>query len=617
MPGESDADVRIKLVTDDRATISVEQLREALRGASEHVEHSGQETRHLGNELLRADLYARGIVEGAKLVGEGFHQAVEMAEHLADAAMEATDEMNQQTRSMAGLMGFMDKGEHSMGQIRDYAAGVREELAQAGTAAGVATSAMTEMYDRVIEHGGKSTEEAKDLVGQMAIVGKVVPHGMEGLAEGFNMMELGIVRARNPLVQLISATGVLKGNAHSVAAAMQHMTPARQMELAEKAISLQAASLKGAGGVGAPTLGELKASLGNIREGFLEAVGKPLLDHVIPPLTKLRDYLSSHAEEIASFGEAIGQRLGNVVQAATQLVGDVYKGVVRDWSLIQAQFRGIDEEWHTMWGMALGDSETIHKDFTDLGREFAEAIRKAMAYVTATVETVQNLRDFFNADDAKEGFEHWGEGTARKRTQLAQDDVMEKVHQTDGKEFDESIDKYVAWAHKMGQSDDDIEKFVTNQRENHEAEMRDLETFKAKVESSDVEGLAAQIQKARDVQDAAWLGSALNYIGESDAMTKALMDGSIRVQGGFDALKDVIDRSAPELAERIKKMQRDAFGAKGIEGHGPQMNFYGGIHIKQDFRDVDPDRVIQVFRRDLVEQATSRRQSRMAMFGGL
>lgn len=638
------ADVKIKLVVDDGETKSAAAgVKHDLQDVAEHADKAKQHGKGFSGELLKAELYTHLIVQGTGLVAEGLHQAFEVSEKLTDSAMETADEMNQQVRTMTGLMTFMDRGAHSMQDIRGYASGIREELAQAGTQAGVTTAKMAELYDTVIERGARSTEEAKELVSDMALVGKVVPRGMEGLAEGFNMMELGIVRARNPLVQLIASTGVLKGNAHDIAKAMQHMTPAHQIELAQKAISMQAASLRqgGAGGIGMPTLEELKASFGNIREGFLEAVGQPMLDRVVPPLTKLRDYLAEHSEEIAHYGEEVGQSLGDAVAKVEGMIGDVTKGAKRDWAVIAADFREAEQDWNDAWGVAVGSGHDIHKDLTDAAHTFADAIKDASKYLTATVETVRNMKDLFASWNPQngllDGLGKWGQGVARERAKMAADQLSESAKAKDvrlggpgegGKEqgsnlaagqveFEKSIAKYQGWAKEAGQSEADIDKFVQAQREYHDAELRDLQSFADKVESSNVDGIASQIQKARDVQDDAWLGSALNYIGESDSMTKALMDGSIHVQGGFDALKEVIARSAPELAERIKKMQKEAFGPKGIQGQGPQMNFYGGIHIKQDFRDQDPDRIVQVFRRDLVEQSVNRRQARTGMFAGL
>src|ERR1019366_8427432 len=332
------ADVRIKLVVDDNDQQTTEKLRRDLHDSNEELEKGKGEGKSLGSELLKVSLYTEAIKAGARLVAEGMHQAWEMADHFREASMEAADEMNQQVRASAGLMSLMDRGQHSLDTIRDYAKDVREELSDMGTAAGESTQSMQEMFDKVIERGSRSTEEAKELVNQMAIVGKVVPQGMEGLAQGFNMMELGIVRARNPLVQLIASTGVLKGNAHQVAEALKHMSPAEQIEKANDAIKRQADILQKSGDFLIPTLPELKASFGNLREGFLEAVGQPLLDHVIPPLSELRDYLLAHKEEIAEYGAEIGQEMGKVIDVVVESTEGIYKGILKNWHEISSEF---------------------------------------------------------------------------------------------------------------------------------------------------------------------------------------------------------------------------------------------------------------------------------------
>src|ERR1700729_1347851 len=119
--GPGGADVRIRLVVDDKATDATDKLREGLHGANKDLEEGKGHSEHLGGEMLKAEIYVELFKKGAELVAEGLHQAWEMAEKLAEAAMEAADEQNQQIRASAGLMSMMDAGAHSMGQLRDYA----------------------------------------------------------------------------------------------------------------------------------------------------------------------------------------------------------------------------------------------------------------------------------------------------------------------------------------------------------------------------------------------------------------------------------------------------------------------------------------------------------------
>jgi hypothetical protein len=59
-------------------------------------------------------------------------------------------------------------------------------------------------------------------------------------------------------------------------------------------------------------------------------------------------------------------------------------------------------------------------------------------------------------------------------------------------------------------------------------------------------------------------------------------------------------------------------GADGAHPGAPNYDFRGSnFHIKQDFRDQDPDRVMIEFRKDLQKHAVARIQSRNATPFGL
>lgn len=616
MSGEGgDADVRIKLVVDDGAQQTTEKLKEDLSGANKELESAKGHGGHLGNELLKANLYAELIKGGVELVGEGMHQAAEMAEKMAEASMEAADEMNQQVRASTGLLSLMDRGAHSMGDLREYAKGVREELADAGTAAGVSTGQMQDMFDKVIERGNLSSEKAKELTIDMATVGKVVPQGMEGLAQGFNMMELGIVRARNPLVQLIASTGVLKGNAHDVAKEMTKMSPAEQIEKATQAIEKQAAILKktGGGGLGMPTLPELKASFGNLREGFLEAVGQPLLDKVIPPLMQLRDFLLENKDAIAEFGDELGQRIGGIVTAIAGFAEDVYNGVHKNWKEIVAIYKSAIDDWRSVWEMMGMTSKDISADFESVGLKLIEAFKTISGIVKASFEVAQNLSDLAHG-------RRYGESTDKMQFAHEEDSVKSKAD-TYGKDstmdLDNEIAKYRDAGKAAGMSADAVDKFAEAMRNHHEAAMQQADALGGKVESQDFDYVSRYLNQAIANGNDAAEAYALNLLGDSDTATKALMSGAVQINGGLESLTKMIEDNAPDLGRRMKALGNSLTGV-GVKGQAPSVNFYGAsINIKQDFRDTDPDRIMQVFRRDLGSAATTRRQARTGSAFGL
>jgi hypothetical protein len=72
----------------------------------------------------------------------------------------------------------------------------------------------------------------------------------------------------------------------------------------------------------------------------------------------------------------------------------------------------------------------------------------------------------------------------------------------------------------------------------------------------------------------------------------------------------MIADKAPEYAAELKRAATKAAFPHGVTAGPPVQNFYGGVHIKQDFRDNDPDRIALMFRKDLSKQAASRTVSR-------
>src|SRR5271154_1902508 len=160
--GGSNADVKIKLVVDDGETgETIDRMRNSLKGTHEDFDKGKEKAEGIGKELLKAEIYVESLKEGAELLAEGFHQAWELGEKLADSSVEAADEMNKQVRLMSGLTSYLDAGAHSMSDLRDYTGEVREQLSHAGTAAGVSTAQMTDMFDSIIERGTESTKQAE------------------------------------------------------------------------------------------------------------------------------------------------------------------------------------------------------------------------------------------------------------------------------------------------------------------------------------------------------------------------------------------------------------------------------------------------------------------------
>lgn len=631
--GESE--VRIKLVMDDQTAALIDKLKENLQGAeksasgveeavkrvgegAEHFEHIGKGV-HEAKEGLggmtevaeKAFFWLEDIKLVGEVIGEGFSAAYEMASKLAEAAIEAASEAQKQERAMTGLLSMIDQGQHSWQQIAQYVGDTREELEEAGIKAGVSADQMTTMFDTIVERGNMSSEKAKELTEQMALVGRITRGGMSALADGFAMMEMGVVRARNPLVQLISATGMLEGNAKHVAAALQKMSPEKQMELAEKAITKQAEMMKKGGAGAAPSLDMLKTSFEGIREMVLDAMGRPMLDKLLPPLVELRTFLLENKEKMIDFAVEVGTKFGEFIEASAEFTHSAYQALKENWESFREVFNdafgSAKDTFQYIYDNKEAFAKTIHDVVTDLATVFHK-IHEALEKMSAILLAIDKKTGFFGG--AMVGAEQKKiEGELRKQVQSP-----EAPNQ---KALDELRQKYVDNALAMGQNAREAGEAFDRIYSFHADVMAQAAHVDEAAAKGNVGGVVDAYNQARQHHNEAMQKYAAEAIAGSEDLQKALLfSGEQLVDGGFKPLIDMIKEKNPEFAKQLKaggETVKDIMG-KG----GPNVNFNNNtFHIKQDFRDQDPDRVIMTFRRDLVKSAAARTQARVATPFGL
>jgi hypothetical protein len=609
------AEVRVSLVADDLASQVVKGVVEGMRQAHEEAEKTSKAMGGGGESLvgsvLKANVEFAALKAGAELVTATIHESYEAMEMLADAALEAADAQDRQQRAMAGSLFLMDQGKHAMGDLRDYAADTREEFAGFGMEVGVSTKSITEAYDALIARGTMGSEAAKDLAMQMAVVGKVVPGGMQSLADGFSMIEMGMVRARNPVVQLIAATHTLRGNAHEVAAAMMKMTPEKQMELAQRAIEAQGKALGPAGqALGAPNMDELKTSFEGVKEGFLESMGQPIEDALIPHLVALRGYLIAHIEEIKRFGQEVGDDVGHVVDYVSNVVEGIHEGIEQDWGEIKDTFDSILGDWAAAWGNARKDTAGIRTEFRTLTDDFVLVMKPILAGIKATAEVAMDANDLVHGRAAGTSQMNVQAAAAREQA-LNTTDAPGSLGKTE-----QAILKYRQLAEMAGVGADAAEQYAAALRDQATANGAASDKAREALDRGDDEGFSQYLDSALKTQSDGAQQFAFSLLEKSEDARKALVAGGIHVAGGLDELMKVIEDKAPELAEQLNKLR----GGVGKEGIKPpaSINFHGAsFTLKQDFKDQDPDRIVAVFKRDVSRAATSRIESRLSQPFGL
>jgi polyhydroxyalkanoate synthesis regulator phasin len=642
---DESAEVKVKLVVDDTSAATLDSVKHGFEGVDgeakkttadlEKLKEQLQQIHHqtppsnpfaglaeeiaklqpkqhdssagIAKEVLKGNIYFGIMKEAVGLVGEGIEQAWHFTEQLVGSSVEAAEAQEKQEKQMANFLSLMDGGKHSMQDMRQYTGELREEFARFGTTAGVATKDLVEGFDHLVARGTMSSEKAKELTEQMAIVGRVVPGGMSALTQGMSGVEMGMVRARNPIVQLIAATHTLEGNAKSVASAMQKMTPEKQMELAEKAIAKQAESMKRMGAV-PPDLGQLKASFGNVGESFRESMGQPMMAALIPNLVKLRDFLIKHADEIKAFGQKIGDAAASAIEYVSIAIDGIYAGMTENWESFRDTFEKIYGGWKDAWLNGEQSTTEIKKDFETVGHVLRDVFEDILKYTKAAVEVAMKGNDILHLNPI---------GTTQAGVASEALEHAARTPESD-EAFKNRKDEYSASATAMGADPEKIDAYVNSMNTLHDAFSAAAQDDKSAVMADSWgkvnESIQYNIQNHREGLNEYILAT----IQGSAAAKKALHDGAADIGNGADALMKLIAEKAPALAKEIANIGKTAISASGgVHAKQPVQIFNGGIHIKQDFKDNDPDRIAIIFRKELSNAAASRTVSRNSPYGSL
>jgi len=662
---QQSAELRLKLVIDDQTSETVNRLRENLGGVEEHTHAIAGGTHEIAMGVFEGNAYWEAMKVTIEGIEEGVKAVFEVAEDLTKEAVHAADEASRQQRGMTGMLHLMDQGQHSMQAVADYAGEVREELEKGGLAAGVSTQTMTEMFSTIVERGHMSSEAAKELTLQMAEVGKITRGGTQGLAEGFAMMELGIVRARNPLVQLIATTGILHGNAKAVAAQLQKMTPEDQMKKAEEAVRRQAESLKSGGGVKL-TMGEYRTSFEGYREMLFEAIGKPINNTLLPMLGRVQAWLAEHAEQIKEFGQHVGEKVAEWINKIAPLLEHAFdflyshtddmmnaleKGATALYNAVEyivahkdlilaigaaagigkgagalagalpgmgsALGRGVGAVGGVGSAVGLGVGAAANAVIWEQAAAQAHALEKesGLSFIDSVGHMLGGIvgatDDFTTASNKIQNFNA----------------IMERMHDPTVKtsaEMKRLQAQMIAMSDSIAQGGASAEMMAMMEHEKQLAQSRidaasQLEAFTkslemAAVASYDSDFAGPQMTLAERFGDVYKQMAGTNAAAADDA-AKKILEGNV-------ALVEALAGTGADVGAALEALHKMVKGDSlaGIAGRGgANINFNGAsFQIHQDFKDQDPDRVIVAFRRDLIRHTFARVDARTNMgFGGL
>lgn len=629
-----EAEVRVKLVIDDAARATAMGIQQSMGGVATSADHTAASLAKVksaspfakmkpdldanANLMSVVSIGAIGVAAGLAAVGAAGWAAADITQHAFEVALDKAHEV----KRVGSALTLMAGDSASLSAIRSNAGLVHEELEKLAIGAGVASQDMIETFATVAERSSMSTAEVMKLTESMAKAGRVVDGGAGALSEGFAMMEAGMIRAKNPVVALIAATGTLHGNAHAVAAQLQKMTPEQAMKKGEEAIEKMAKKVQ------SMPLGfkEVKQSIADIGDSVLGTMGKPILAAVTDELNAVREFFMKNQETVTAYADAVGQRIGEFVHFIADVVTNFAGLGASDTQSIADQVLSVAEEIGDSWDELKDNGRAVAQSFMDVINAIKAVIDicKTIGRVSAAVMTAGGSEVVRYG--AKKAYNYVTE-SGEYKTPGSLDEGSEKALKKGNRvasdmnapiaKIDKAADAFRATAKAAGMAQADIDNYVGGMYRLHNqasakggGEVFDKigQDARTDQDAAAQQFMAAYAQASAKHNQAALQHAAMVF-ESSTQLQKALLDSGAIAAGGLEGLGNMIhDAALRSVVGKEAAKAMDTAGAKGAGGI--TMNGGQSFNMVQNFKDQDPDRVAIVFRKDVQRAAVSKVQAR-------
>lgn len=617
---DTQGEVKVKLVFDSNAKEAADAAKHEVDGLDKDAKAKG----NIFSRMLGGDGFS--VIKGAmaNLVSGLVTQMGHLGKEAITAPFEAFTESEEQVRSLTGTLSMFVDQATGLDEVRDGAAGIKDELEMMAMQAGVTDDEMVALFQNLIEHGTKTIEQAEALADEMAYAGRAIPGGAQALSTGFEQIEMGIIRAKNPLVQFISATGLLHGNAKAVAKEMSKMSVAKQMELAEKAVSKMADRMKEQPMTIAQMITSLKVFGGNLLEG----AGEPMVKSATNVMAKIQKAFFNEKGGLSPFAESLMKKateFGDMVGKAFDLGMDFVDGFGEGIS-------EFSEEFGFIWKEVFGDGEASFTSWKgiakDIGHVLGEGVKAVGVGLGVIVLGVEKAVKYLTLAAAKL-VQAWGTTTgdnkavdmgnqmAYKALSPEQGELLGKARATQGgdetKIRADYMDNAKAFGADMAHAARDLDIAFAERRR----VQKDVDIANQAMMVGDLTQFTAAFNDAAKAHDQGAMNQVAAIMRGSNSIKDAMMNLGPKVLGeGAQAFIDALNNVGETgLADKLKSGMAD--GSKALQIKPDKMNvtqnFSGGISIKQDFKDQDPDRILVAFRDSLASAASSRLQARTAL----
>jgi hypothetical protein len=583
-------------------TAALDELQKRMAQQQQQAKQAGGGGKHGASQTDMVAAVAKGNIiadVAMKAATMGYEAAKFLATHSFNAANAQEENITELGRTLARV----DKdGKMSMQDLRGVAEIVNSEFDAMSEKSGISGDVMSQVFGSIAEQGTHAADKLVDITKNMTLAGKAAQGGPQGLAMGFRQLQIGMVNARNPLVQFIASTGTLKGSAHAVTKQLQQMTGEERLKKAEEALKKMADRMKDA----PKSIKEMGTQLGSIATNLSEDLGTGLSKAFQGGLADFVKMAQESRDQFSTIAKQMGAMLGNALGAAVRGV----TGLMKEWD-INEKLRLLNKPASSNAG-AGADKSFLGQVFdTILPDSMAEAARNAKLKVAGT--------PMLSSPQARQEADAIMKNLHMELSALAKNGDAGKFNQMSGS-YASAMDAYgYSPAMKEGVMNrlrDEMQSRFTGKKSTAGI-AADQGEFNADAGGFSYPGVVSKVGEAQSAQDSFLRESsskaAADIVLANKDIEASILSGAVGISGGAKAFVDLLDGIIEKTPEQVALLERMKNGLLAKPGAGNKVNFnnFGGIQIKQEFREQDPDRIAVVFQRDLFKHAENKVQSMM------
>lgn len=617
-------EVKVKLVLDDAAASAGAAVEQDLKGVADQAHAAQSGLGLLGSVGIRSLVDVKAAAEMAIAV---FHGIGDLVGGTVVESFEKALDKFENMKAMSDSVSFASP-HASIEALKEAAIDLDDEFSEVAIATGVLQDDIQQAFSTLIEHSDRGYAAVVALTDEMANAARLVPGGMSAMSEGMASIEMGLVKAKNPLVMMIAQTDLLHGTAKEVAAQMKKMTVEEQVTLAETAIGKFAQRAQNL----PHTFNEVKNIWEKLKDDIYESAGAPILDTLTSTTESAVNFYKEHADQINAFATAFGERVSEFITFGSELIQEFYSVFSDDASKTGVGIKHALEDARDAWDDIRGQAHAIAKTFQDVVEAIGKVIdfamtagRVATAIVTAGGSEVARYAAGKAYDAATGQGDFAAKGTLDPDVEKALNRANRRFSNMneDTEDLNRVRDKFIEAAKASGMAQYDIDQYVGGLYRLHDQATElgggaVFDNIVKNIATSADNGVAAFVdayQNASKAHNTAAMTHAAQVLESSTVLQEALLQSGAISSGAIEGLASKL--SAGAFKDQVTAQQRAALSQMAGKGATVHMNGGQTFHIKQDFRDQDPDRVALVFQRDIASAAVNRAQSRLATAFGV